>query len=266
MPRRRPPWLLIVFLSVGLLLVYGGVSTFGDQRSGTPGTAKVTECTGGTKYDKGIHCRGVWEVGGDAIFGEGDLVVGRVEGASHRDVGKEIDVRIHGHDHATVPGLGTSIMLWVLGGAIALFSVWALVGWWRRPDLRIPPAVREYLDGLVRQRWSGKDPDPVLATLPSAMPEGVVQKLVGGGPYGWLIHARLDRVDGRVALEALEDDRMSGPDHYRVWDDGTREVLPNERIAYVTEKDATPEEIERVRQEYHEHNHAVQQQLKERGF
>jgi hypothetical protein len=132
--------------------------------------------------------------------------------------------------------------------------------------LPLPPAIREHLTALLRIRWAGKDPEPVIATLPAEMPEGTVQRLASGGPFGWMIMARLDRVGDRVALEALEDSRMSGPDHYRVWDDGTREVLPNERIGYDHASDATPEEIERVKQAYYAHNHAVQKHLAERGF
>ena len=98
------------------------------------------------------------------------------------------------------------------------------------------------------------------------MPAGVVQRLASGGPFGWCMFARLDDVDGRLALEALEDDRMSGPSHYRVWEDGTYEALPNERTSYGHPSDASAEEIERVKQAFFDHNRAVQAQLRERGF
>ena len=78
--------------------------------------------------------------------------------------------------------------------------------------------------------------------------------------------ARLDAVDGRLALEALEDDRMSGPSHYRVWEDGTREALVNERTFYGHASDASAEEIERVEQVFFAHNRAVQEHARERGF
>jgi hypothetical protein len=130
---RRAPWLIVVFGLVGLVITYGGFSVYRDQHSGTPGTAKVTECQGGTgKYDRGIHCRGTWEVGGDAIFGDGELALGRIEGADKGDVGKTIAVRIHGTDHATVPALGTPIVLWALGVPISLLCLWGLLRWWRR--------------------------------------------------------------------------------------------------------------------------------------
>jgi hypothetical protein len=59
-------------------------------------------------------------------------VVGRVEGAGYGDVGKTIAVQVHGTDHATKPSLGTPIVLWALGGAVAALALFALLGWWRR--------------------------------------------------------------------------------------------------------------------------------------
>ena len=126
--------------------------------------------------------------------------------------------------------------------------------------------IREYLVRLIETRWSGRDEPPPIDGLPDAMPAGTVTYLAGRGPFGWLIEARLDEVDGRLALECLEDSRMAGPDHYRVWDDGTREELPNERIQYSSPPGCTPEELERIRQDYYAHNRAVQALLRERGF
>jgi hypothetical protein len=132
--------------------------------------------------------------------------------------------------------------------------------------LRIPAPVRAYLETLIRTRFSERDPGPVVDALPAALPAGTVNRLAGGGPFGWLIDARLDALDGRLALECLEDSRMAGPDHYRVWEDGTREALPNERTRYSHPTGASPEEIERVRAAFHEHNRVVQALLRERGF
>jgi hypothetical protein len=131
-PKRRPPWLLVIFLLAGAVLVVGGVSVYRDQRSGSPGTAKVTDCEGGRKYDPGIRCTGTWRVGGASLLRGGRVVVGRVEGAGYGDVGKTIDVRIHGTDHATKPSLGTPIVLWALGWPIVALALFALVAWWRR--------------------------------------------------------------------------------------------------------------------------------------
>jgi hypothetical protein len=125
----------------------------------------------------------------------------------------------------------------------------------------LPAPVRTYLAGRVARVW----PDPKPA-LPDSLPEGQVTRLVSGGPFGWLADARIDRIDGRVALEVLEDSRMSGPDHYRVWEDGTREDLETERTTMVFPADCSPEEEQRIREEFFAHNRAVQELLKQRGF
>ena len=119
-----------VVLGFGGLLIYGGFSKYADQHSGVAGKATVTDCSSGynTKYvHKASTCTGRWEVGGDPIFGKGKFGIGPIEGANARDEGKEIDVRIHGTDHATVPSLGTAIMLWVLGGLIMLFGLGVVI-------------------------------------------------------------------------------------------------------------------------------------------
>ena len=132
--------------------------------------------------------------------------------------------------------------------------------------LPLPGPIRAYLVELVETRWSGREAPPPIDALPEALPAGTVTYLAGRGPFGWLIEARLDEVDGRLALECLEDSRMAGPDHYRVWEDGTREELPNERIEYSSPPGCTPEELERIRAEYYAHNRAVQALLRDRGF
>jgi hypothetical protein len=81
-----------------------------------------------------------------------------------------------------------------------------------------------------------------------------------------MIDARLDEIDGRLALECLEDSRMAGPEHYRVWEDGSREDLPNERLGYAHPADSSPAELERIKGAYYAHNHDVQAQLRRRGF
>ena len=124
----------VVILGIGGLLVFGGFSKYADAHSGVPGKAKVSSCTRpvNTKYVKKVStCTGSWIVGGSLLEG-GSVAVGRIEGADQGDVGKTIDVRIHGADHATVPGLGTPILLWALGGAIAQFGLFVLRGWWRQ--------------------------------------------------------------------------------------------------------------------------------------
>jgi hypothetical protein len=129
---RRPPWLILIILAFGLLLAYGGYSTYADQKSGSPGRAKISECTGGGKYQPGIHCRGTWNTGGSLLDG-GHVNVGDVNGAGYGDVGKTIEVRIHGSDHATKPSLGTPMMLWALSALVLLLALFILRAWWRSP-------------------------------------------------------------------------------------------------------------------------------------
>ena len=130
-----------VILAFGGLLVYGGFSKYADATSGVAGKARVSSCTRSvnTKYYKRPStCTGSWTVGGSLLDG-GTVAVGRIDGADRGDVGKTIDVRIHGSDHATVPGLGTPILLWALGAAIALFGLFVLRSWWRSSSRPAPP-------------------------------------------------------------------------------------------------------------------------------
>ena len=103
--RRRPPLLLLAFLLIGAAVVYGGVSVYRDQQSGTAGKAKVTECTGGRKYQPAIRCRGTWIHGGSLLDG-GSVVVGQRRGRRPTATSaRRSTVRIHGTDHATKPSL-----------------------------------------------------------------------------------------------------------------------------------------------------------------
>jgi len=135
-------------------------------------------------------------------------------------------------------------------------------------DLTIPPGINAYLADRIARCWVGpeRDPGPVVEALPQSLPAGQVTKLVGGGPFGWMLFARLDDEDGRLALEVLEDDRMSGPDHYRVWEDGTREQLASESGTMVFPADCSPDEAERIKETFYAHNRRVQAHLEERGF
>jgi hypothetical protein len=47
--------------------------------------------------------------------GGGHVVIGYITNADRGDLGKTIDVRIHGADHATTPNLRVSIILALLG-------------------------------------------------------------------------------------------------------------------------------------------------------
>lgn len=98
------------------------------------------------------------------------------------------------------------------------------------------------------------------------MPAGQVQRLCQGGPFGWLLEARVDLVQDRVALEICEESRMAGMRHYRIWDDGSFEPLPTARDGIVFPPGCPPDEEERIRQEHYAHNRAVYEELAERGF
>jgi len=126
----------------------------------------------------------------------------------------------------------------------------------------LPAAIREWLVAYVEQAWP--EPAAVVAALPEALPAGEVRRLASGGPFGLMLAGRLDEVDGRLALEALENSRMSGEVYFRVWDDGGREALePAPRTGY-TYKDE--EERPAAEAEYLAHNRAAYEHLRRRGF
>jgi len=121
--------------------------------------------------------------------------------------------------------------------------------------LAMPSAILAWLTERVEGSWP--EPAPVVDKLPRAMPEGRVQRLAGGGPYGLMFDGRLDRHHGRVALEVLENSRMAGEVYFRIWEDGTVEPLePAPWIAYADGDEAA----------YFEHNRIAYAHLRERGF
>ena len=132
----------------------------------------------------------------------------------------------------------------------------------------LPPALLDYLLGRVQRIWEStdRDPAPALDGVPRALPLGEVRRVAGGGPFGWLLECRLDEVDGRLALEVLEDSRMSGPDHYRIRDDGTREDLPTEHTTMVFPAGATAEQRAEIERAFFAHNAEVGRELRRRGF
>ena len=129
--KNRPSRLVIavpvVILLAGVGLALGAVLSYNDQHSGEPGTAKVTACTGRTgRNAPGIHCTGTWVAGGSLLAG-GRVVIGEIVNGDRGDIGKTIDVRIHGTDHATKPNMRVSIILALLGVPMALFGVYMLL-------------------------------------------------------------------------------------------------------------------------------------------
>lgn len=135
-------------------------------------------------------------------------------------------------------------------------------------DLDLTDAQRAHVLARVERIWGSTDRDtaPALAAVPRALPAGTVVRLSSGGPFGWLLDARLDEVDGELMLEVLEDSRMAGPDHYRLRADGTHEQLPTVRTGMAFPKDATPDERAAIARDYFAHNRRVGEQLRERGF
>jgi hypothetical protein len=128
--------------------------------------------------------------------------------------------------------------------------------------IAMPAKIHAWLVQALERAWP--DPAPVIATLPAALPPGQVQRLAGGGPFGLMYDGRLDEIDGRIALEVLENSRMAGESYFRVWDDGTIEPLePSPRIAYAYK---TEEEREAAEREYFAHNRTAYDLLRERGF
>jgi hypothetical protein len=128
--------------------------------------------------------------------------------------------------------------------------------------IEMPSAIRAWLVEAVERAWP--EPAPVVAAIPGALPAGEVRRLAGGGPFGLMYDGRLDVVDGRVALEVLENSRMSGESYFRVWEDGTVEPLaPAPRIGYAYK---TSEERAEAEREYFEHNRRAYDRLRERGF
>jgi hypothetical protein len=131
----------------------------------------------------------------------------------------------------------------------------------------LPTAIHTFLVARIENRMIGdREPGPVIDALPSEMPTGRVLRLASDGPFGWLMDARLDEVDGRLSLEVLEDDRMSGPSHYRVWEDGTHEQLGSVRTFMVVPADSSPGDAQQIEDDYQAHNRAVQEELEQRGF
>jgi hypothetical protein len=124
--------------------------------------------------------------------------------------------------------------------------------------LELPEPIRAWLAERVERSWP--EPPPI----PTSFEAGRVQRLAAGGPFGLMFDGRLDVIDGRLALEVLENSRMSGEVYFRVWDDGTVEPLePAPRIEYGY---SSAEEQPAAEQAYFEHNRAAYARLRERGF
>lgn len=97
------------------------------------------------------------------------------------------------------------------------------------PDqIKIPEPILAHLTEEINRCWfaPSERATAALEKLPRALPEGEVKLLAGDGGFGMYIEGRLDRIDGRLAIELFSDNRMSGESYYRVWEDGSEEDLP----------------------------------------
>ena len=126
----------------------------------------------------------------------------------------------------------------------------------------MPTAIRDWLVARIERVWP--EPGPVVDAIPAALPAGEVHRLAGGGPFGLMFDGRLDEIDGRIALEVLENSRMSGESYFRVWNDGT--VEPLEPAPWINYAYRTPDEREAAEREYFAHNRTAYEHLRERGF
>ena len=119
----------------------------------------------------------------------------------------------------------------------------------------LPAAIHAWLVETIERAWP--EPGPVIAALPPEWPAGRVQRVAGGGPYGLCFDGRLDEVDGRLALEVLENSRMAGENYFRVWEDGTVEPLePAPRLGHLVGEEEA----------YFAHNRLAYDHLRQRGF
>ena len=144
--RRVPLVLVVVMLVGGAGFLFGAYASSRDQRSGTPGVATVSSCSGHDgRYDTGVRCTGSWVTGGTLLDG-GHVVVGYIANADRGDIGKTIDVRIHGDDHATKPKMRVSIVLAAIAGLMLVLGTYLLILRSRRPvslGASTPPSATE---------------------------------------------------------------------------------------------------------------------------
>ena len=138
---RRAQWIVrLIFLVTGLVglgMVAGGVVSIIDKESGQPARATVASCRYvGARYTT-FQCSGSWVQGGDLVGGNGHVVYGVIDDATNSEIGKTLDVRVHGGEAYTL-SLRVPILLIALGGAMALGSVFLTVAAGRQRPVEIP--------------------------------------------------------------------------------------------------------------------------------
>jgi hypothetical protein len=113
-----------IFFGGGALLLGGAAWSYLDEHSGTAVKAHVTRCVeSGSGPGSTLICTGTWSRNGRAVTGS-------VYNARKHDVGKTLDVRLHG-GHASRPQLWVSIALAIFGLIILGMGFW-LIGMYRR--------------------------------------------------------------------------------------------------------------------------------------
>jgi hypothetical protein len=133
-------WLIrgifIMFVLTAVAVLGGGIFLIVQRQTGTRASATVAECHVVTS---GMHatdeCSGSWVVGGSLLAG-GHVIVGDIQGAERRDIGKTLDVTVRGGT-AYTRGLGLPIGL-TAGGLIGTVGLgWLTTKVWS-PVARTP--------------------------------------------------------------------------------------------------------------------------------
>src|SRR3954454_25252040 len=122
-----------IFFVGGPLLLAGAAWSYLDEHSGTKAKAHVLRCRkSGAGRGSILRCDGTWTR-------DGRRVTGLVYNARRGDVGKTLDVRLHGN-HASKPQVWVTIALAVFGLVILGMGFW-LIGAMRRARARGTPDV-----------------------------------------------------------------------------------------------------------------------------
>jgi hypothetical protein len=121
----------VAFLMLGALGIgAGGVYLGIVQLTGTQAKATVADCVQDTSDDPyatvTYDCSGTWVTGGSLVGGNGQVVVGTIDGVGPSDVGKTIDVRLSGGEAYTT-SVVTPILLIVLGFPLSALCAFTLV-------------------------------------------------------------------------------------------------------------------------------------------
>ena len=127
--RRRAMLLALIFyLLVSVAVTAIGAIQLYHVETGTATTATITSCedSGNGSTGDGDICTGTWVAGGPLGAG-GNFVSGTVEGASDRDLGKTVSVRVSGGT-AYLRSLSMPVFALAFGvGLLVLIPVFRLI-------------------------------------------------------------------------------------------------------------------------------------------